>query len=275
MLLVDRVLNWPLLLPTIGSGTSLELTRHLRHNLEGARIVTAQAVYERVLGSVVDYREISPIPPVSSPIWIEYEAVNGDQHGVLAGFEGDETGGKWELQTFMNGGGLHQAMWPGVALVVNTSAGFTVREETILMTQPWVDKLPGLAGDLHFGVAMFAVALLAAHNIETLWVDPPLPAKRSRRTRDNRPLVRYEEIVVRPAPGEQNRSVAQDSGLQHAEHTVRGHFAHYGRCCGTAHEPKGKLFGLHERRLWIDEHSAGAPELGSVVSDIRVGDTLQ
>lgn len=277
MLLADRVLNWPLIVPGVDQGTRNEVTQRLRHVVGGARIVTAQAVYERVRGSNVDFREIAPLPPVSSPIWVEYENPDGSQYGVIGLFEGDETEGMWALQTLIaNRKGRMEALWLGEEFQVPTSTGFSVREEARRLAQPWLsdmiaDDPARYGGTLHFGVAMFAVALLASHNIETRWVDPPTAKSRSRRARHNRRLVRHEEIVVRPAPAEQDRSIPRDSGIERAGHTVRGHFAHYGRCCGSAHEEKGKLFGRHERRIWIDEHQAGKPDLGYVVSDLRIG----
>jgi hypothetical protein len=274
-LLADRVLNWPLIVPGVDQATRNEVTQRLRHVLEGARIVTAQAVYERVRGSNVDFREIAPLPPVSSPIWVEYETSGGSQYGAVGLFEGDETEGMWALQALIGSRSLREAMWLGEEMQIPTSAGFGVREGARHLAQPWLSDMIAsdparYGGTLHFGVAMFAVALLASHNIETRWVDPPAVKSRSRRPRHNRPLVRYEEIVVRPAPAEQDRSVPRASGIVQAGHTVRGHFAHYGRCCGSAHEEKGKLFGRYERRIWIDEHEAGKPDLGYVVSDLRL-----
>lgn len=275
MLLADRVLNWPLIVPGVDQTTRDEVTQRLRHVLGGARIVTAQAVYERVRGASVDFREIAPLPPVSSPIWVEYENPDGSQCGTVGLFEGDETKGMWALQTLIASRSGREAMWLGEEMQVPTGAGFGVCEEARRLAQPWLSDMIAkdparYGGTLHFGVAMFAVALLASHNIETRWVDPPTVKSRSRRARHNRPLVRHEKIIVRPALAEQHRSISRDSGIEQAGHTVRGHFAHYGRCCGSAHEEKGKLFGRHERRIWIDEHQAGKPDLGYVVSDLRL-----
>ena len=42
-------------------------------------------------------------------------------------------------------------------------------------------------------------------------------------------------------------------------HIVAGHFAHYGDCCPTQHEPKGKLFGRLEGLYWMPQHLRGDP----------------
>jgi hypothetical protein len=280
MLLADRILNWPVIVPAADKATRLQVTQRMRDLLLDARIVRAQAVYERARGGVeIDFREIAPIPPVSSPIWVEYSPSSGGQMGAIGLFEGDESGGVWVLQSLISGGDTKEAMWLGEEFVLPTSAGFMVTEGGTQYAQPWLSDLMKsrsdiASGTLHFGVTLFTVALLAAHNIGTRWVDPPAHTKkRTRRSRHNRPLIRHEEIVVRPAPLERNRSITRDSGIEQPGHTVRGHFAHYGSCCpAAAHEPKGRLFGRYDRKLWIDEHEAGKPELGHVVSDFRVED---
>lgn len=278
MLLADRVMNWPVTVPGADPATCHEITARLRHQLGHARIIKAQSVYERVRGATVDFCEISPVPPAARTIWVEYEPASGGQHGVIGYFSGDEHGGEWELQTLISGSGRPEAMWLGEVLMLPTITGFVVSRdgpEPKLVRGEWLSNLieadPGLfGGTLHFGVAMFTMALLASHNIETRWVDPPPSRKRSRRPRHNRPLLRYEELEVKPAQAEQPRSVPQGSEIELACHTVRGHFAHYGACCGEAHQPKGLLFGRHERRLWIDEHEAGSPEVGFVETTLQV-----
>lgn len=43
-------------------------------------------------------------------------------------------------------------------------------------------------------------------------------------------------------------------------HIVTGHFAHYGNCCPTQHEPNGKLFGRLEGIYWSPQHARGNPQ---------------
>lgn len=49
------------------------------------------------------------------------------------------------------------------------------------------------------------------------------------------------------------------TGITPDLHIVSGHFAHYGDCCPTTHEPKGKLFGRLEGVYWVPQHLAGDP----------------
>jgi hypothetical protein len=89
----------------------------------------------------------------------------------------------------------------------------------------------------------------------------PKPKKNS-----HPPFSVWHEIVVTSLPQlrrEQKGEIAPDGEKRELRfHKVRGHYADY---------RKGKgLFGRLKVRLWIVEHEAGDPELGTVKSSYLV-----
>lgn len=50
---------------------------------------------------------------------------------------------------------------------------------------------------------------------------------------------------------------------------VRGHVAHYGACCDW-HEPRGKLFGKYDRKIYVPPHARGSEEFGKKRNDYEV-----
>lgn len=88
---------------------------------------------------------------------------------------------------------------------------------------------------------------------------PAKLASAYRRRHGEEPLgwrtVRLELPRRASGPTSPDVSISEASSL----HIVAGHFAHYGDCCPTTHEPKGKLFGRLTGVYWMPQHLRGDP----------------
>jgi hypothetical protein len=120
-----------------------------------------------------------------------------------------------------------------------------------------VEEYPASNWDMAQLVLLGAMKLLACRNVAI--VEPTRPRKERRRI--ERTGVRVHELTVRPM-GKSTRSIkgVQDGAVPLT--SVRGHFAHYGDCCPTVHEPRGKLFGSLTGLYYRPQHARGRQEHG-------------
>jgi hypothetical protein len=109
-------------------------------------------------------------------------------------------------------------------------------------------------------------ARLNCHNVELVPVESGVPKPNGKR-KFHPPFSVWHEIVVKKSSQFTNQKTATPPAGdgEHREirfHKIRGHYADY---------TKGKgLFGRWKVRIWVEEHTAGDPELGTVVASYKV-----
>lgn len=86
---------------------------------------------------------------------------------------------------------------------------------------------------------------------------PDKLAKAYRRRNGQDPL-RWQTVRLE-LPRKDHAGDGTGPGQAPSLHIVVGHFSHYGDCCPTVHEPKGKLFGKLEGIYWMPQHVRGDP----------------
>jgi hypothetical protein len=119
--------------------------------------------------------------------------------------------------------------------------------------------------------AMQTVAFLHCRNVATEEHGPPAKLSKAHKRRHGAPMVRWQTVRLE-VPRRQGSSDGGGSRDPSALHIVAGHFSHYGDCCPSSHDPKGKLFGRLEGVYWMPSHVRGDPRRGVVLTD-RVLDT--
>lgn len=85
---------------------------------------------------------------------------------------------------------------------------------------------------------------------------PPKLAKAYRRRHGREPL-RWQTVRLELPRQAVEGDEATRPGTGPSLHIVTGHFSHYGDCCPTQHEPKGKLFGRLDGVYWMPMHLRG------------------
>lgn len=84
---------------------------------------------------------------------------------------------------------------------------------------------------------------------------PPKLAKAYRRRHGAEP-VRWQTVRLE-LPRRAGSADPSRPGSPPDLHIVSGHYAHYGNCCPSAHEPNGLLFGRLDGVFWVPMHMAG------------------
>lgn len=85
---------------------------------------------------------------------------------------------------------------------------------------------------------------------------PPKLAKAYRKRHGQEP-VRWQTVRLELPRQAAEGGEVRRPGTGPSLHIVSGHFSHYGDCCPTQHEPKGKLFGRLEGVYWMPMHMRG------------------
>lgn len=127
--------------------------------------------------------------------------------------------------------------------------------------QDW--RFFGKTLDLHLALTFHTFARLNCHNVKLVpRADSTAPHK------NGKPPIPYSywhEIVVTDLAElrkEKNENAPAGEKRELRFHKVRGHFADYTGGKG--------LFGKYKVRLWIEEHSRGNEELGTVVASYKI-----
>lgn len=113
--------------------------------------------------------------------------------------------------------------------------------------------------------ALQTIAFLHCKNVVVEEVRPAAKVQAKRAKRGRPGLVRYQTVRL-----DVPRKQSAGSGGGHRDvsfHIVAGHFAHYGDCCPSQHEPHGLLFGRLSGVHWVPSHARGDREVGEVQTD--------
>lgn len=118
-------------------------------------------------------------------------------------------------------------------------------------------------GSWLFAAALPALQTIAFMHCRNVVVDrasrPAALAKKYRRKTGHDP-VRWQTVRLElPRKAHTGGGTVQNPGQAPDLHIVPGHFAHYGNCCPSTHEPNGLLFGRLEGRYWVPQHMRGDP----------------
>ena len=112
---------------------------------------------------------------------------------------------------------------------------------------------------LDVAATLGALELLNCSNVELI----DTPTSRQVARNEMRTMGRRTQVIAVSA-STKRRTVSTVDGLGDSTpkqlHSVRGHIAHYGDCCPTQHEPRGKLFGKKTARIWVPMHARGVGE---------------
>jgi hypothetical protein len=118
------------------------------------------------------------------------------------------------------------------------------------------------------------IAFMHCRNIVVEEVTPPAKlSKKHQKKHGGGPLLKYKRVLIEPM---REHKVKRARGTGHGDgskprlHIVPGHFAHYGDCCPTQHEPKGLLFGKYQGMVWIEMHARGDRGEGVLVHDYDI-----
>jgi hypothetical protein len=136
--------------------------------------------------------------------------------------------------------------------------------EEILKPRPENERYYSGIRHVHLMTAntLHAFARMNCHNVKLV----PVAAVTAKHQRQGRPPASvWHEIVVTGIDvlRTQEKNPLPDGDPRELRfHKVRGHYADYTRGKG--------LFGRYQVRLWVPEHTAGNPELGTVVSSYTV-----
>lgn len=110
---------------------------------------------------------------------------------------------------------------------------------------------------------LLAVSFMNCRNVAVKVHEPDRAVNRARARHGLKPFIRYHTIDIEPMKTVlRTEGRADELGLKHAFHEVRGHLVRY-----TKERP---LFGKHAGTFWVPLHYRGDPEQGVVVKDYNV-----
>jgi hypothetical protein len=282
MLLADALLNKPIrysINDTLIDPTATAMFRTsvaAARRVEGTEFVEALDAASKGVQVVADL--FDRLPPVANVLWVEFASPRGGKFGVLAlhvpqpHAEHPESASFWRMNQFVGDrkGATMFAVRSSVAL----------DEHFLMVGNPHMAYHPAYPEATRHrisnGVVRFLqiLEMLDCINVDVQYVDPAQRRRPTSRrvTAPDYDRISYETLVVKRM-GQRTRSEAGEPTGTRPRSQVRGSTAHYGNCCPGAHEPRGKLFGRLEGRVWRNPHWAGNADNGTVVSELTIDPT--